>query len=95
MVTNRGTALPGPAPVRRPSRGVLDTIGATPLVPLTRYLDVPDVSLHLKLEAANPGGSAKDRPALQMIEEARADGRIHAGSVVIESTSGNTGIGLA
>jgi N-(2-amino-2-carboxyethyl)-L-glutamate synthase len=86
-----GDALPhGPR-----TRGVLDTIGATPLVRLTGYLDVPEVALHLKLESANPGGSAKDRPALQMIEEARADGRIHAGSVVVESTSGNTGIGLA
>lgn len=92
---NPGAAVAGPAPVRRPARGVLDTIGATPLVRLTRYLDVPGITLHLKLEAANPGGSAKDRPALQMIDEARADGRLQAGSVVIESTSGNTGIGLA
>jgi threonine dehydratase len=77
------------------TRGVLDTIGTTPLVRLTGYLEVSDVALHLKLESANPGGSAKDRPALQMIEEARADGRLHVGSVVVESTSGNTGIGLA
>ncbi|MCC5950101.1 MAG: pyridoxal-phosphate dependent enzyme [Nitriliruptoraceae bacterium] len=82
-------------PVHGTTRGVLDTIGATPLVPLTGYLEVPDVALHLKLETANPGGSAKDRPALLMLEEARADGRLHAGSVVVESSSGNTGIGLA
>ena len=93
-VSVAGTATVA-TPVAPDSRGVLDTIGATPLVRLTGYLEVPGVALHLKLESANPGGSAKDRPALQMIDEARADGRLHAGSVVVESTSGNTGIGLA
>jgi len=52
VVPNRGAAVAGPAPVRRPSRGVLDTSGATPLVRLARYLDVPGITLHLKLEAA-------------------------------------------
>ena len=89
-----GTAT-APTPNEPRTRGVLDTIGATPLVRLTGYLEVPEVDLHLKLESANPGGSAKDRPALQMIDEARTDGRLHAGSVVVESTSGNTGVGLA
>jgi N-(2-amino-2-carboxyethyl)-L-glutamate synthase len=95
QVASASGTVTAPAPSGPQTRGVLDTIGATPLVRLTGYLDVPGVALHLKLESANPGGSAKDRPALQMIEEARADGRLHAGSVVVESTSGNTGIGLA
>lgn len=84
-----------PVPIAPPAHSVLDTIGTTPLVRLTGYLDVPEVALYLKLESANPGGSAKDRPALRMITEAQADGRLHARSVVVESTSGNTGIGLA
>ncbi len=62
---------------------------------MDRYLDRADVSLLVKLESANPGGSAKDRPAKQMIEDALATGQIHAGSLIVESSSGNMGIGLA
>jgi 2,3-diaminopropionate biosynthesis protein SbnA len=76
--------------------GVLATIGNTPLVELERYLDgVADARLWLKLEAANPGGSAKDRPAAAMLEAALATGRLKSGGTVIESSSGNMGIGLA
>ncbi|QDV48002.1 2,3-diaminopropionate biosynthesis protein SbnA [Gimesia fumaroli] len=75
--------------------GVLDTIGATPLINLRRYLGTADVQLYAKMEAFNPGGSAKDRPARAMIEEALESGTINKNTTIIESTSGNMGIGLA
>lgn len=78
-----------------PVNSVLDCIGRTPLVRLSRYLDDHSVELYAKLEAANPGGSAKDRPAKQMLEAAIHRGELHDGSTVIESSSGNMGIGLA
>lgn len=74
---------------------ILATIGNTPLIRLTGFLDDQDVALYLKLEAANPGGSVKDRPALRMLEQAIRAGRIGPDTVVVESSSGNTGIGLA
>lgn len=76
--------------------GFLQAIGNTPLVPLTRWFGA-DSNLHVyaKLEMLNPGGSAKDRPALRMIREAWEQGRIGPGSVVIESSSGNMAISLA
>ncbi|TWT90285.1 putative siderophore biosynthesis protein SbnA [Pseudobythopirellula maris] len=80
----------------RPSgNGILSAIGWTPLVELTRHIELSGGHLHAKLEAFNPGGSAKDRPAKQMIETAMAAGLVHEGTTVIESTSGNMGIGLA
>jgi cysteine synthase A len=70
---------------------VLDTIGS----PLVR-VDSPDgATVAAKVESRNPGGSAKDRPALQMIERAEADGTLSPGDSLVEPTSGNTGIGLA
>jgi N-(2-amino-2-carboxyethyl)-L-glutamate synthase len=80
---------------RAPVDGILGAIGNTPLVALHRYLLRPDVHVWAKLEASNPGGSAKDRPAARMLEDALADGLIDLGTTVVESTSGNTGIGLA
>ena len=75
---------------------ILDTIGNTPLLRLNRlFADRPDVEVWMKLERANPGGSIKDRIALSMIEEAEKDGILNANSVIIEPTSGNTGVGLA
>ncbi|UWQ49091.1 2,3-diaminopropionate biosynthesis protein SbnA [Leisingera caerulea] len=74
---------------------LLDLIGQTPMVRLPRYLDKPEVNLLAKVEALNPGGSAKDRPARHMIERALADGRLSPGDTVVESSSGNMGIGLA
>ncbi|CAN5745902.1 2,3-diaminopropionate biosynthesis protein SbnA [soil metagenome] len=76
-------------------RSVLETVGGTPLIELTGFLPRPRIRLFLKLEAANPGGSAKDRPAARMIEDAVRSGRLRRGSVVVESSSGNMGIGLA
>ena len=73
---------------------ILETIGGTPHVRVNRLYD-PRVEVWLKQERANPGGSIKDRIALSMIEDAEARGILGPGSVVIEPTSGNTGIGLA
>lgn len=73
---------------------VLDLIGNTPHVKINRLFN-PDFSVWLKLEKANPGGSIKDRIALSMINDAESKGLLKQGSVIIEPTSGNTGIGLA
>jgi cystathionine beta-synthase len=73
---------------------VLDLIGETPLVEVTRF-DRGPCRLFLKLESANPSGSIKDRPARSMIEAAEADGSLKAGGTIVEATAGNTGIGLA
>jgi cysteine synthase B len=74
---------------------LLETIGNTPLVELKSFNPRPGVEIYAKLEGANPSGSVKDRVARQMIEEAEADGRLQKGSILIEPTSGNTGIALA
>ena len=76
---------------------ILDTIGKTPLVALQRYSQQAGISNSIiaKVEAFNPGGSAKDRVALQMLKQAQADGLLQKGSTIIEPTSGNTGVGLA
>lgn len=74
---------------------ILSTIGHTPLVELTRVLPDCPFRLCAKLEGFNPGGSAKDRPALHILQEAMRAGAVKAGTVVIESSSGNLGIGLA
>jgi len=73
---------------------VLETIGNTPHVRLNRLYD-PRVSVWAKIERQNPGGSIKDRIGLAMIEDAEARGILGPDSVIIEPTSGNTGIGLA
>src|ERR671931_554913 len=73
---------------------VLDLIGETPLVEVTR-IDRGPCLLFLKLESANPSGSLKDRPARAMIEAAEADGRLKPGGTIVEATAGNTGLGLA
>ena len=80
---------------RRPSNGVLDAIGDTPLVELSRYLSRHDVTLFGKLEACNPGGSAKDRSAARMLSDAISAGDVASTTTVVESTSGNLGVGLA
>ncbi|MGC8493957.1 MAG: cysteine synthase [Syntrophobacteraceae bacterium] len=74
---------------------VLECIGNTPLVRINRMNPNPAVTLYVKLEARNPAGSIKDRTALSMIEAAERDGQLSAGKIIVEATSGNTGIGLA
>lgn len=75
---------------------ILGTIGNTPHVRINRlFAHRPDITVWSKLERANPGGSIKDRIALAMIEDAEQSGALKKGSVIIEPTSGNTGIGLA
>ena len=85
-------------PYRRKRDSVLSLIGNTPLVRIKRVIpsDVsPDVRIYAKLEGFNPGGSVKDRPALSMFLSALKEGVIGEGKVVIDATSGNTGIALA
>jgi len=76
---------------------VLDLIGKTPLVRLSRVgpSEAGRASVVGKLEVRNPGGSVKDRPALAMIDAAERSGQVRPGSVIVEATSGNTGISLA
>ena len=74
-----------------------DLIGGTPLLKLSNYMKAKGLKADIlaKLEYFNPAGSVKDRVALAMIDEAEKSGRLRPGSVIIEPTSGNTGIGLA
>ena len=74
---------------------ILDTIGNTPLVELKSFSPRQGVQIFAKLEGCNPSGSVKDRIAKLMIEEAEASGKIKPGSILLEPTSGNTGIALA
>ncbi|HOW09866.1 MAG TPA: cysteine synthase A [Bacteroidales bacterium] len=76
------------------AESVLGLIGNTPHLKINRLFR-SDISVWLKLERNNPGGSIKDRIALAMIEQAESKGMLKSGSVIIEPTSGNTGIGLA
>jgi cysteine synthase B len=75
--------------------GIIDCIGNTPLALIEGINPNPRVRLYAKLEGNNPGGSVKDRIALYMIESAERDGRLTRDRIVLEATSGNTGIGLA
>jgi cysteine synthase B len=76
---------------------IVSLIGRTPLVPLTQLRDglAPDVSLHVKLEGLNPGGSVKDRAALYIVREALRSGKLAPGRTLLDATSGNTGIAYA
>lgn len=75
--------------------GILSAVGKTPLIRLRRLMPEARFQLFAKLEALNPGGSLKDRPALAILEDAFRSGAIGPGTVVIESSSGNMGVGLA
>lgn len=79
------------------SDSIVDLIGNTPLVRLKRISEVEDIecTLAMKAETTNPGGSSKDRPALEMILAAERDGLLKPGGTIVEPTSGNTGVGLA
>ena len=73
---------------------ILETIGRTPLVRINKIND-SEAEVFVKIESFNPLGSAKDRVAFQMIEDAEREGKLKPGALIIEPTSGNTGVGLA
>jgi cysteine synthase B len=76
-------------------KSILDTIGNTPLVEVPHLSPVPDVRLWVKLEGQNPTGSVKDRIALAMVEAGESSGELTKEKIILEPTSGNTGIALA
>ncbi len=77
------------------ARSVLDAVGNTPLVELANLDSNPKVRIFAKLEGCNPGGSVKDRPAYYMITKAEQSGELTRDKIILEPTSGNTGIALA
>lgn len=79
----------------RVANNVLELIGKTPVVKLNGLISEGAADLFVKLESFNPAGSIKDRPAVYMIEKAEKEGRLSKGSIILEATSGNTGIALA
>ena len=74
---------------------ILDAIGHTPMVRLSRIIPKSGASLALKLESLNPGGSSKDRIAVALVDAAEREGRLRPGGTIVEATAGNTGIALA
>ena len=80
---------------RSAAPNLLNHIGHTPLIELRRIKANKGARILAKLEGSNPGGSIKDRPALWMIEQAEKEGKLTPGKIILEPTSGNTGIGLA
>lgn len=76
-------------------QSAMELIGKTPIMKLNRFAEGLDAEIFAKLELFNPAGSSKDRVAKEMIEQAEKDGKLKSNSVIIEPTSGNTGIGLA
>jgi S-sulfo-L-cysteine synthase (O-acetyl-L-serine-dependent) len=103
--TTSGSVPPHSAPTadgsanrKEPTRGeaLLAGIGNTPLLPLDALtVDFPHVQLFGKAEWYNPGGSVKDRAAANIVAEARRSGQLGAGKILLDSTSGNTGIAYA
>ena len=88
------SALPA-APVKTQDNSVTDLIGNTPVVRIRNITHNPKVKIYAKIEGNNPSGSIKDRIALSLIEEAEKSGELTRDKIILESTSGNTGIGLA
>lgn len=74
---------------------ILETVGNTPLVKINKITDIIDATILAKIETTNPGNSVKDRMAIQMVDDAEAEGLLKPGGTIIECTSGNTGMGLA
>jgi cystathionine beta-synthase len=92
MDTHASAVLPSTSDIKS---SILEAIGGTPLVRLSRIGDGLTPQLVAKVESLNPGGSIKDRVAVAMIEAAERDGRLRPGGTIVEPTSGNTGTGLA
>ena len=85
-----------PTIIQSSGSSILDFVGETPLIRLRRIeRDLPGVELYAKAEWKNPGGSVKDRPALRMVQEGIAAGHLVPGKVILDATSGNTGIAYA
>jgi cysteine synthase B len=76
------------------NKNIIETIGNTPMISVSN-ISPNEVKIFAKLESFNPAGSIKDRVAKYLIESAEAEGKLHGGSIIIEPTSGNTGIALA
>jgi cystathionine beta-synthase len=87
--------MPRTPPHERPYDNVLQTIGWTPLIRLNRVTQGLRTPVYAKAEFFNPGGSVKDRIGIAMIEAAEREGRLKPGGLIVEATSGNTGVGLA
>ena len=79
----------------RISNNILETIGNTPMVKLNKITNEIEAKVYAKLEFFNPGASVKDRMALKMVEDAEKSGLLKPGGIIVEGTSGNTGMGLA
>src|SRR5215472_4302162 len=77
------------------AENIIELVGQTPMLHLARLTPAGAAEVYAKLEYMNPGGSVKDRAAIGMINAAEKDGRLRAGSTIVEATAGNTGIGLA
>jgi cysteine synthase len=89
-------AVPERLPIRDDDDARIDAaIGNTPMVRLTRVVEPTMAEVWVKIEGMNPGGSIKDRTALGMIVDAERSGALRPGQMIVEPTSGNTGIGLA
>ena len=74
---------------------ILEAVGHTPLVKLNRIARASKAPVYVKCDYLNPGGSVKDRVAIEMIDRAEREGRLRPGGTIVEGTSGNTGMGLA
>ena len=74
---------------------ILGTLGKTPIVRLNKVTRGVRGHIFVKVESFNPGGSVKDRIGIEIIEDAEREGRLRPGGTIVESTSGNTGVGLA
>jgi cysteine synthase len=79
----------------RSAENITELVGSTPMLHLKRITSQRSSQIFAKLEYLNPGGSVKDRAAIGMIQRAEKEGKLRAGSTIVEATAGNTGIGLA
>jgi cysteine synthase B len=97
FVEERAVHMPRSATAPPKEPPVVSLIGDTPLIPLTQLSEslAPSVSLYVKLEGLNPGGSVKDRAALAIVQEALHSGELAPGRALLDATSGNTGIAYA